>query len=234
MKNPSSYLKMKVMGAIEYAKGATIKEKIQDVASMQFIDEDGIPRQFTWRTISTWYYRYKSTGITGMQKNTRADKGITRKITPEELMEAINSVLPYFRKTKYNKTDIYRKIIETGKLHKNQIAPTTYYRFIREYQLLSDNIEKNKKRLAFAMEYANQLWQADTMYGPYVKDKKGKYIQTKMITFLDDASRVVCHSEFFLHENIETMICAIKKAFYKRGVPEQLYVDNGNISLLTG
>ena len=28
--------------------------------------------------------------------------------------------------------------------------------------------DDNKKRLAFSMKYANQLWQADTMFGPYV------------------------------------------------------------------
>jgi transposase InsO family protein len=230
MKNPSSYLKMKVMGAIEYADGATIREKIQNVSTMQFVDEDGNPRQFTWRTISTWFYRYKSNGITGVLKKQRKDLGITRKITPEELLEAINSVLPYFRdKKKYNKTDIYRKCIETGRLHSTQIAPTTFYRFVREYELLKDNVENNKKRLAFSMQYANQLWQADTMYGPYVKDKNNKPIQTKMITFLDDASRVVCHSQFFFQENIETLVSALKSAFYKRGIPEQLYVDNGSV-----
>jgi putative transposase len=230
MKNPSSYLKMKVMGAIEYASGSSIKQKIQSVAAMQFTDEDGNMRQFTWRTISTWYYRYKSKGVTGVVKKERSDKGITRKITPEELLEAITSVLPHFReKKRYNKSDIYRKCIETGYIHYSQIAPTTFYRFIREYELLKDNVEANKKRLAFSMQYANQLWQADTMYGPFVKDKNGKPIQTKMITFIDDASRVICHSEFFFHENIETLTTALKKAFYKRGIPEQLYVDNGNV-----
>ena len=45
---------------------------------------------------------------------------------------------------------------------------TTFYRFIRDYDLLAPDDENNKKRLAFSMKYANQLWQADTMFGPYV------------------------------------------------------------------
>ena len=56
----STYLKMRIMGAIEYADGKTIKERIQKVSEMSFIDEDGNMRKFTFRTISTWYYRYKS------------------------------------------------------------------------------------------------------------------------------------------------------------------------------
>lgn len=229
MKNPSPYFKMKIMGAIDYATGKTIRKRIQEVAGQTFIDEDGNPRRFTWRTISTWYYRYKSHGITGVAKKDRSDKGTTRKITPEQLLEAINQVLPYFRDGHFNKMDIYRKIIEKGILNKEQIAQTTFFRFIREYELLKDDISSNKKRLAFAMQYANQLWQADTMYGPYVKNENGKPIQTRLIAFLDDASRLICHGQFFFNENIDALVTSLKLAFYKRGIPEQLYVDNGSI-----
>ena len=230
MKNPSAYLKMRILGAIEYARGKTIRQRIKDVATQTFADEDANPRHFTWRTISTWYYRYKKHGITGVQKKERADKGKTRKITPEELLEAINQVLPMFRQGRYNKMDIYRKIIEKGILRTEQIAQTTFFRFIREYELLTDNdTPASKRRLAFAMQYANELWQADTMFGPFVKDENGKSMQTKLIAFLDDASRVLCHGQFFFNENTDALIAAIEQAFYKRGVPEQLYCDNGSI-----
>lgn len=226
----SAYLKMRILGAIDYADGDTIKERIKKVSEMTFTDEDGNNKKFTWRTISTWFYRYKSRGITGVTKNVRADKGLPRKMTPEELLEAINQVLPFFRiKQNYNKSDIYRVCIEKGLIRRQELSPTNFYRFVAKYELLKDNIEHNKKRLAFAMQYANQLWQADTMYGPYVKDSDGKSVQTRFIAFLDDASRVICHAEFFTNENTDTLICAIKSAFYKRGIPEQLYVDNGSI-----
>lgn len=228
---PSAYLKMRILGAIDYADGATIKQRIQKVSEITFTDEDGNPRKFTFRTISTWYYRYKSRGITGVNKSVRRDKGLPRKMTPEELLEAINQVLPMFRATgkHFNKSDIYRVCIEKGLVKRGELSPTNFYRFIRKYELLKDNIEHNKKRLAFSMQYANQLWQADTMYGPYVKHEKGKSIQTKLIAFMDDASRVICHGEFFFNENTNALITAIKRAFYKRGIPEQLYVDNGSI-----
>jgi putative transposase len=227
---PSAYLKMRILGAIDYADGATIKERIQKVSEITFTDEDGLQRKFTFRTISTWFYRYKSRGITGVNKSVRADKGIPRKMTPEELLEAINHILPFFKlKHHYNKSDIYRLCIEKGLIRRQELSPTNFYRFIRTYELLKDNIEHNKKRLAFSMQYANQLWQADTMFGPFVKDQKGNSIQTKLIAFLDDASRVICHGEFFFNENTDALVSAIKCAFYKRGIPEQLYVDNGSI-----
>lgn len=228
MKRPSSYLKMKVLGAVENTKGKTIRDRIRKTAKLSFLDEEGNLRTFTWRTVSTWYYRYKINGVTGVTTKDRSDKGKTRKISPEELLEAINQVLPLFMTNRHTKFDIYRTCIKKGILTKEQLSQTSYYRFIREYKLLDNNIDNNKKRLAFAMEHAGDLWQADTMFGPYIK-VQGKMVQTKLIAFIDDASRVICHAEFFASENTDTLVTAMKAAFYKRGIPKQLYVDNGSI-----
>lgn len=230
MHNPSPYLKMRVLGAIEFAEGKSIRDRIKKISEAVFVDEEGCERRFTWRTVSTWLYRYKIYGITGMQPTGRSDKGKPRKVTPEELLEAINQVRPLFQSKKHvNRSDYYRACIEKGVLRKEQIAWTTFYRFIREYELLKDDDMQNKRRLAFAMQYANQLWQGDTLYGPFVPDTSGKPKQTYLIAFLDDASRVCCHGQFFFEENTYAMVTALRAAFYKRGIPEQLYVDNGAI-----
>ena len=231
MKNPSIYLNMKVLGAIDIAPGKTRDERVKNVAAMIFLDEEGNQYQFTWRTIQTWHYNYKNHGITGMHGGTRSDKGKTRKVTPEEVLEAINTALPHFhnkangRYEKPNKTAIYRFCIEKGLLHASTIARNSFSRMVKEYEMLKeDPSTENKRRMAFSMQYANQLWQADTMFGPMVGGK-----QSKLIAFIDDASRVLCHGEFFLEENTDSMIRALRAAFYKRGLPEQLLVDNGSI-----
>jgi hypothetical protein len=222
VKRISVYLKLRVIGAIDSMPGNSIRSRIKKVSELTFHDEDGVPHVFTWRTIQTWYYRYKNTGITGMTNHARADKGATRKVTPEEVLEAINTALPHFLGKSFNKTALYRFCIEKGLLKADQIARTTFSRFIEEYEMLKEDVsDRNKRRLAFSMQYANQLWQADTMFGPYVERR-----QVKLIAFIDDASRVLCHGEFFFEENADSMVKAIRAAFYKRGVPEQLLVDN--------
>ncbi len=135
MKKSSPYLKMRVLGAIDSAAGRTSQERIENVARLIFTDEQGQPRKFTWRTIATWLYRYKNHGITGVTNRHRRDKGAPRKITPEELLEAINAAKPHFRNS-FNSMQIYRFCIENGLLRQEQIAQTTFYRFIREYELL--------------------------------------------------------------------------------------------------
>src|SRR5271166_252618 len=192
MKQPSVYLKMRVLGAVDTVLGRTRHERMHNVAALIFLDEEGNPRRFTWRTIQTWFYRYKNYGITGVTHRSRKDKGQVRKVTPEELLEALSAARPHFSNRRSNKRALYRFCIEKGLLHADRIAQTTFYRFIREYDLLAPAADDHKKRLAFSMKYANQLWQADTMFGPYL-DAGGGRKQTKLIAFIDDASRVLCH-----------------------------------------
>lgn len=229
MNKVSPYLKMRVLGAIEFAEGNSIRDRIKSVSAMSFTDDDGDPRAFTWRTIETWNSRYKKDGITSMKPKPRSDKGRTRKVEPERLLEAIEQVLPSFHNKSISKTAIYRECIEKGILRREEIAPNTFSRLVNQFELLKpDSQTQNKRRLAFSKAHANQMWQADTMFGPYVQNASAKS-QTYLIAFIDDASRVICHAEFFLAENTATLTKALRSALYKRGVPEAIYVDNGSV-----
>ena len=227
MKRVSSYLKMRVLGAIESAPGSTNVARIRHVSEQVFLDEDDQRFLFTWRTIQTWYSRYKKDGITSVKPKPRSDKGKTRKMTPEEVLEAIEQVRPSFHGPR-NVTAYYRTCIERGLLRRERIAPNTFRRVVKAHELLEPDAEvQNKRRLAFAKAHANELWQADTMFGPYVQHGAGK-AQAKLIAFLDDASRVCCHGEFFLNDNTEALLSTFKSALYKRGLCECAYVDHGS------
>jgi putative transposase len=230
VKRSSPYLKMRVLGAIEHAPGTSIKARIQHVSTMVFKDEDQVPHTFTWRTIQTWYSHYQKHGVTSLHNKQRADKGRLRKVSPEEVAEAIDQALPHFHGKDYNMASLYQKCIEMGALRREKVAPNTFRRVVGEYELLKPEDKlKSKKRLAFAKAHANEMWQADTMMGPYIDNGKGKKVQAKLIAFIDDASRVCCHGEFFVSENTESLIKALRSALYKRGVPRSMYVDNGSI-----
>ena len=192
MHNPSSYLKMRVLGAIDMAEGDSIVARIKAVSQTTFTDEDGQARQFTWRTIQTWYSRYKKHGLTALEIATRADKGKTRKVSAESLLEAIQKVLPKLHGPAPKRATLYRLCIEQGLLTRSQVAPNTFSRLVKELELLKPEPDcENKHRLAFAKAHANELWQADTLYGPHVTHE-GTKVQTRLIAFIDDASRVCC------------------------------------------
>ncbi len=231
MKNPSPYLKMRVLGAIDMAEGASLRARTKAAATLTFTDEDGHPRRFTWRTIETWLLRYKKHGTTALENTPRSDKTKTRKVTPEQLLEALRAVLPKAHGKTPTRATLYRLCIEQGLLTRAQVAPNTFARLVKRFELLkSERDAEGRHRQAFAKAHANQLWQADTLYGPHVSHGASTAkVQTRLIAFVDDASRVCCHGEFFCHENVDTLVAALRSALYKRGVPEALYVDNGSI-----
>jgi putative transposase len=229
---PPVFIRLRVLDAIEHAVGESIRERIRQVADLAFCDQHtGRSYQFTWRTISTWLYRYKKHGITILEDKSRSDKDGHRKVSAAQLAEAIHEVLPLLSRNKVGvipKSVLYRKLLERGLFTRSQLAPTTFYRMVRVHELLKDEEKVDKLRLSFAMPFANQLWQGDTKYGPSIRQSDGAWKKTFLIAFIDDASRVITHAEFFYRDNTENMVSAFRLALFKRGKPERLYFDNGS------
>jgi putative transposase len=235
MKRVTNYLKMRVLGALEHAPGDSLNDRYLAVSHMVFHDEDGKPKTFTWRTIQTWWYHYRRHGIT--ENPVRSDRGVIRKVTPEEVLAAIEMVRPLFRQGNgrnappaLNIQSVYRACIEQGHLNRRKIAPNTFRRIVNRYELLKpETIESPKRRLAFAKAHANDLWQVDSLHGPYLRfPGNPKPVQVFLIAFIDDASRVIPHGQFFDADNTENLIECFQTALYKRGVPKAIYADNGS------
>ena len=228
MKRVSNYLKMRVLGALEYAQGESMLARYQAVAAMTFQDEDGHPVRFTWRTIQTWWYYYRKHGITHSPE--RADKGTIRKVSPEQLLEAIEQVLPVLPRQELQ----HRRSLP--RLHPARTAPALADRPQHlpphRQPLRSAQARRSpspKARLAFAKAHANDMWQGDTLHGPYLETGlRAKPIKTFLICFIDDASRVVPHGAFYDADNTPNLIDCFQTALYKRGLPKAIYVDNGS------
>ena len=160
-KKPPLEIRLQVLSAVDYAPGQSIRARIKSVANRTFVDKHtDIRYQFTWRTISTWLYRFKKHGVTTLDNKTRRDKNQYRKVQPNELAEAINEVLPTLGRSKNGaipKMALYRRLLSTGMVKRSQLSQTSFYRMVRENDLL--NAEQCKKlRQSFAMQFANELW----------------------------------------------------------------------------
>jgi transposase InsO family protein len=229
---PPVELRLRVLAAVDYAPGNRIRERIKQVAARSFTDaQQHTEYRFTWRTISTWLYRFKKRGITTLENKRRTDLGQPRKIAAAQLAEAIHDVLPTLSRNKQGqlpKSVLYRRLLEKGLITRRQLAPTTFYRRLRESRLLDDPDSRERLRLSFAMPHANDLWQADTLHGPAIRQANGEWRKTFLIAFLDDASRVVAHAQFFYRDDTQSMVDAFRHALFKRGKPARLYFDNGS------
>ena len=78
----------KIVKSLGLVKGNTIRARIKEVSQRTFTDERGRPWRFTWRTIESWWSRYRKHGRTVPQARSRSDKGRTRKVELEAVAQA--------------------------------------------------------------------------------------------------------------------------------------------------
>ena len=72
------------------------------------------------------------------------------KVKPEDILEAIRAVLPKVHGAP-KRSVLYRLCIEQARLNRSQVARTTFYRLVNQFELLKPDAESSSKvRLAFA------------------------------------------------------------------------------------
>jgi putative transposase len=183
-------------------------------------------RKYAPKTIESWYSDYMHGGLDALKPGYRGDKGSYRKIDTE-LAENILEVKKAYPKAP--NTIIYDKLIEDGIVKEGQISLTTLYRFLNSSNCKSIQEPEEKKEIKrFAHQYINELWYGDLMYGPYIQEGRKKK-PTYLLAYIDDASRLVPHGEFYYTQSLEALRHSFKEAVLKRGIPSMLYTDNARI-----
>jgi transposase InsO family protein len=184
---------------------------------------NGKTRRFAADTIKNWAIQYKKLGFDALVPKSRNDIGKPRILT-EPVIARI-----YELKEKYphiTGTLVYQKLIEDGFIKQSKVSKSTILRFIKANHLSRAELEPVDRK-AFEMEHANDCWQADSSVGPVIT-VNGRKTATWLISFIDDASRLIAHAEFYFNDNGLNVQLALKKAIYKFGVPKRLYLDNGS------
>jgi len=88
---------MKLFAFIDLCAEKSLAQKFKKAAEVFFTDDETQDKyRYTAKTIHTWYFRYKKTGIVSVIKRKRKDKGQYRKITPQHLTECLNIALQHF------------------------------------------------------------------------------------------------------------------------------------------
>ncbi|MDR0696046.1 MAG: DDE-type integrase/transposase/recombinase [Christensenellaceae bacterium] len=87
-----------------------------------------------------------------------------------------------------------------------------------DHYLASDN----SGGMRFQRVHRNELWQADGKEGILINNKK-----THLISFIDDATRLIIHSEYYFAESTDAIVDCFIKGISKCGIPESVYFDRG-------
>ena len=124
-----------------------------------------------------------------------------------------------------------RELALANEQDKTGLSASTLYRFLRargltERQLLLDKATAHKK---YEAEFANQIWQSDLLFGPWVQRPGGGKMQVFLQATLDDASRLIPHAQFYPNQGLDSFLDCLRQAIAARGMPTRLYMDNAKI-----
>ncbi|MDR0854293.1 MAG: DDE-type integrase/transposase/recombinase [Clostridiales Family XIII bacterium] len=181
-------------------------------------------KNYAPNTIKNWYSVYMQNGIDGLKPLPRSDTGMPRVINAE-MAEAILAKIDEFPKAPATK--IYDLLIEEQAFLKKDASLPTVRRYINANRKIPCGDDDSVQMLRFAKGRVNELWQTDIMYGPYVGEKKKSVAY--LMGYIDDASRLITHAEFYLSQDILSLRDSFREAVLRRGLPTLLYTDNGKI-----
>src|SRR5436309_1203703 len=177
-------------------------------------------------TLLIWARRYRKGGLEALGPKARKDQGHSRVITPQlaQLIERLKRENPH-----RSGTTLLRELALSSEDGIAPLSESSLYRFLRKQGLTKRQLLTKSGYKKFEAEYANQIWQSDLMYGPYVERDGGGKRQSFLCAILDDASRLIPHAQFYPAQSLETLFDCLRQAIAARGVPIRLYVDNGKI-----
>jgi len=203
---------------------------LEDLAARRWVLEEGERVSPQPETIRYWLRLYRNGGFEALKDKPRKDTGLVRGIPPELIEEACRL------KQEVPERSLERiiGIMETmKKAPEGLMARSTLHRALKARGLSARKIKppEDKDLDRFQADYANDLWQADMLTGPWLPDpvRPGKNRRTYMYAFLDDASRLVPYGRFFFKGDLPALELVMKRSIQRYGRPVRVYYDNGMV-----
>lgn len=184
---------------------------------------DGLEKRLSADTLRLWLWRYKKLGLAGLRNKLRKDRGRTM------LPEVFRNQLTLLRKEHplFTVKRILRELLQKGVWDGRKPSRTAIYRFTAAHGL-NRNVNEHSGESVRPFEYPHfgDLWSADFLHGPMVKDgvlARKAYLHT----IIDDATRYVVSAQFHPAENTESLLSDLMMAVRRFGIPKRFYTDNG-------
>jgi putative transposase len=195
------------------------------ILAHEFELPDGSHKRLHGRTVREWVARFRKNGFDGLIDGNRKTLGTCRAIPPEVLEQA----------EKLRRELSSRSVPQIIDMLKEEGVDTT------EFSLSTLNQQLNKRGALkckpgqergtfqrWGQRFANVLWQADTAHGVWLPDPTNpkRARKTKLISFIDDCTRVCTYAAFYWDEQLPSLIDCFRKALLSYGKPERLLCDN--------
>ena len=210
-----------------------LTRRAQEIAARLYDIPHSRRRQVSVDTLLEWTLRYRRQGLDGLTPKPRQDRGQLRALTPETaaLIERLKRESP----SRTGTALLTHLALEAKSRNAppTDVSPSTLYRFLRargltERQLLQDKTAASSHK-KYEAQYANQTWQSDLLFGPWVERPGGGKQQAFLQATLDDASRLIPHAQFYPNQGLDAFLDCLRQAVAARGLPTRLYMDNAKI-----
>src|SRR5713226_1102126 len=205
-----------------------LTRRAQQIAARLYDIPHSARRQVSVDTLLDWTLCYRRNGLAALSPKPRQDRGQARAVAPETaaLIERLKRENPH-----RTGAALLRELATASDPHQAGLSASTLYRFLRargltERQLLLDKATAHKK---YEAQFANQIWQSDMLFGPWVTRPGGGKQQVFLQAALDDASRLIPHAQFYPNQGLDAFLDCLRQAIAARGIPTRLYMDNAKI-----
>jgi len=202
----------------------TLEEALIGLADRQYRKPDGRFVSYSPETLRKWFYRYRNGGLPALNDTPRKDTGThgsVPKLISDRLFE-LRSKHPRWRLSR-----MLGELIRENLWNMKSPARSTLYRFSQTANLHRDpHLSVHVPARPFEYEFFGQLWMADFLHGPKIREKGNKR-KTYLHAIMDDATRYVVHTGFFTSESTEIMMTELMASIRTHGKPIRFYTDNG-------
>src|SRR5271157_4018515 len=125
-------------------------------------------------TLLDWALRYRQRGFEGLAPQPRQDRGQSRTITPQlaGLIERLKRENPH-----RTGTTLLRELALSSGQNAPGVSASTLYRFLKQRGLSERQLLAPPAHKKFEAQNSNQIWQADMLFGPWVRRVNGGRMQ---------------------------------------------------------
>ena len=202
---------------------ATKAEYYRSVSAKLVRMPDGTERRFPEGTLMFWEWKYRHGGFDALVRGSRSDAGESRSITPAQArrFDELRAALP-----RANSVQIRNMMLGEGSLPEGGASERTFQRYAAAHPLGRGEAPA-KERRAFEAPRSNDMWQADTLYGPFADCGGAAPSRAYLQMVVDDHSRLVVAARFWAADTAANFQRTLRAAVEVYGLPGKLYVDNG-------
>jgi transposase InsO family protein len=211
------------------AQSVPLKVALETAASSSALaDPRGSPHPVAVRTLEDWWYAYGRGGFAALHPKGRSDRGVSRKLTPEQERLIVAQVRTH--------PAIPIKVLYRQWKQQDPALPalSAIYRALQRHDLNQRSRHYLMRQAiggptkAFEAPLVNELWMVDFSPGPFLLlAGQKKATATHLCAIIDDHSRVLPHAAYYWRADTRCFHCSFQEAIRRRGVPRKLYTDQG-------